>query len=124
MSAIDPQIIKELRELQSGGTSDFLAELIDLFLRDLALHLENMRKGLAAKDGALLLRTSHTVKGSSGNLGARGLSAIAARLHAAVQAQDWAAAATLVAEVEREAGAVDSELKAEKDRPGIAPSGQ
>lgn len=117
MAVIDLQIIRELRELQSGGTSNFLAELIDLFLRDLALHLDNLRKGLSAKDVALLTRTAHTVKGSSGNLGARGLSAIAARLHTAAQAQDWAAAATLVAEIEREVGAVDAELKVERDRP-------
>lgn len=117
MASIDSGIMQELRDLQSASSSNFLPELIDLFLQDLARHRKALRESLAAEDGEALKRTTHTLKGSAGNLGAMGLSSLAAQLHAAAHVGDWARAGSLGEEFEREARAVVDELKAERDRP-------
>jgi HPt (histidine-containing phosphotransfer) domain-containing protein len=116
MAAIDPQVMAELRALQTGGSPTFLAELIDIFLKEQAQHLSRLRKAFDARDSAVLERVAHTMKGSCGNLGARDLSRVCAELQGIAKTGDWPRTEALVVRIETDATVVESELRAEKSR--------
>ncbi len=116
MAAIDPQVMAELRALQTGGSPTFLAELIDIFLKEQAQHLSRLRKAFEDRDTAVLERVAHTMKGSCGNLGARELSKVCADLQGIAGAGDWPRIESRVVQIERAAVVVEAELRAEKTR--------
>lgn len=116
MAAIDPQVMAELRALEAGGSPTFLSELIDIFLKEQAQHLSRLRQAFDARNAAVLERVAHTMKGSCGNLGARELSRVCAELQGVAKTGDWPRAEALVVRIEKDAVAVESELRAEKSR--------
>ncbi|MEJ7849046.1 MAG: PAS domain S-box protein [Pyrinomonadaceae bacterium] len=68
--AVDLSVIGSLREMQQEGKPDFVTEIIDLFLEDAALQLNQLRAALAANDSEERKRLAHLIKGSSANVGA------------------------------------------------------
>jgi len=67
---LDRKIINGLRELQAEGEPDFLTELIDLFLEDSGILMDEMKVGLESFDMGMVRQAAHTLKGSGGSLGA------------------------------------------------------
>jgi len=117
MGTLNPRVIEELRSLQTEGSSGFVAELIDLFTKEAVQHLSNLRAGVERRDATLVERSAHTLKGSSGNLGAEGLSRLAAQLQTLARTPDWDRIAALVGDLEREWVLVEADLRSERDRP-------
>src|SRR5206468_1597984 len=68
-----------LRALDPGN-DEFLREIIGIFLDDTPRRIGELDESLAAKDGAKFTRAAHSIKGSSANLGAMALRAIAETL--------------------------------------------
>ncbi len=116
MPSVNPKVIADLRALASAGSPGFLAELIDIFVKEAEGHLVKLRESYAAKDAPTFERSAHTLKGSSGNLGAQAMSRLCHDLQAVGHAGDWAKAGTALAALEEEYRAVKSELEAEKGR--------
>jgi HPt (histidine-containing phosphotransfer) domain-containing protein len=116
MGAINPKVISDLRSLQSAGSPDFLAEIIDLFLKEAGLHLAALHEALAARDARVFERSAHTLKGSCGNLGAQAMSRICSELQSLGHLADWTRAGELLPGLEEEFKAVKAELEAEKGR--------
>lgn len=114
MTAINAKVIAELREISPGPGSTFLAEIIDLFLKEGAAYLERLREALKARDPHLLEHAAHTLKGSSGNLGAQELSRLSAELQNTAKSADWPRAEAQVAAIEHEFSRARIELEAEK----------
>lgn len=114
MAAIDARILADLRSLQSASAPGFLTELIDLYLKESAQHIAVILASLASRDAHALERAAHTLKGGSGNLGAKALSALCSQLQTAARAADWAVSAELVPRIEVEYKAGVAELKAER----------
>jgi HPt (histidine-containing phosphotransfer) domain-containing protein len=54
----------------TGGEMEFVDELVDTYLEDGEEQLIGLRDGLAAGDGAALVRPAHSLKSSSLNVGA------------------------------------------------------
>lgn len=73
--SVSMDVIEELRELADEDTPEFLKELLHSFLADAERHLESMQIGLDEGDLPKVMHASHTLKSSSANLGALGLSA-------------------------------------------------
>jgi signal transduction histidine kinase/CheY-like chemotaxis protein/HPt (histidine-containing phosphotransfer) domain-containing protein len=71
---IDRAVIESLRELGGEEDSGLLMELIELFLADAPKHVQAMTEALESGDVEALERAAHTLKSSSANLGALGLS--------------------------------------------------
>ena len=117
VAAINQKVIDDLRALQSAGSPGFLAELIDLFLKEAEVHVSKLRDALAARDARVFERSAHTLKGSCGNLGAQAMSRICADLQNVGHGADWNRAAELLPTLEAEFSAVQTELRAERDRP-------
>ena len=116
VSSLNRKLLEDLREIERSGSPGFLAELIDLFLKEAAAHLAALRSALAIKDARAFERTAHTLKGSSGNLGATGMSRICAELQDMGHATDWTRAAELLPRLDAEYERVKADLLAEKGR--------
>jgi len=76
-SPMDPAVVDSLREL---GGDDMLADLVELFLEDAEPRLAALGEAVKADDASAVERVAHSLKGSSGNMGAHGMSRLAAEL--------------------------------------------
>jgi two-component system, sensor histidine kinase and response regulator len=110
-SVIDQAQIASLREIQQPGEPDLLTELIDLFLNEAASDLKALRKALIEDDAAEVKRLTHRLKGSSANMGATQLAAIAGELESKDPTKETSA---LMAQIENEFELVWHALKAEQ----------
>ena len=70
------QSIDALRELSPDSASEFLRELIEIYLLDTPLRLTELEEALNKKDLPSLARAAHTIKGSSSNFGATKLTTL------------------------------------------------
>ncbi len=66
VSPVDPHIFETVREV----LGETFAATIEAFLKDVAAHLDELRAAALRRDADTLLHIAHTLKGSSGNLGA------------------------------------------------------
>jgi histidine phosphotransfer protein HptB len=61
----------------SDGDQDFELELLNLFIEDAQYHLDAATEAIALQDCKALEREAHHLKGSSSNVGAQSMQAIA-----------------------------------------------
>jgi HPt (histidine-containing phosphotransfer) domain-containing protein len=79
-SIADPTL-RGLRELAAAcGEPEQFDQLVDLFLNELTSTLPSMHQALARKDADELERLAHSLKGSSGSMGAGSLAALSSAL--------------------------------------------
>lgn len=74
---IDPQAIENLRALNPDDNDEFLREIAGIFLEDTPLRIAELEQSLGAGDISKFTRAAHSIKGSSANLGAMALRAVA-----------------------------------------------
>lgn len=72
--ALDADVIQALLELADDDDPDFFSDLIDQFMDDTRTLLDTMRAAIAADDATTMERRAHTLKASSANVGALGMS--------------------------------------------------
>ena len=77
---IDPEAIENLRALTPDDPDTFLRDIIGIFLDDTPARIAELRASFAAGDQSQFTRAAHSIKGSSSNLGATQLRAIAGEL--------------------------------------------
>ena len=116
-SAIDPAAIANLRKLAEPGEPDAAVELIDLFLRDTPVKIQDLQSAIARSDAPALKESAHGLKGSASNLGARRLARLCADLEKRSEAGALAEAAELFAQVTEEYARVCFILEQEKRKP-------
>jgi CheY-like chemotaxis protein len=114
--SLDLSMIRALRGLCGPDQVDPAAELIDMFIRDGGACLDKMRLALQAGDAALLRSSSHSLKGSSSNLGARRLSSMCARMQKLAEACELAEVTPTLDQACSEFARVRGLLLAEKER--------
>jgi HPt (histidine-containing phosphotransfer) domain-containing protein len=78
--AVDVAMLTSLEEAQIEGEPDLLVELIDLYLEDASAKIDALWEALATSDEMLLRRLAHSLRGSSGNLGAHRMAAVCEEL--------------------------------------------
>ena len=86
---LDPEKIASLRELGELSGEDIIHELAELFFEIAPERIARMRKAIDERDGASLQHAAHTLRGASGNLGARAMHVCCAELEAAGAASSW-----------------------------------
>jgi PAS domain S-box-containing protein len=94
---LDQNVLDELRKLEADGAPDLLADLIGLFQQETPPLLDSIRDAVATGNADKLRAAAHTLKGSSGSLGARGLAALCADLERVGRSGSVAGAAALLA---------------------------
>ena len=109
-SVLDPEVLANLRDL---GDAELLAELAGMFFDDASSRLEELREAVGAGDAAGVERVAHTLKGSSGNMGATRISAICSELQDVGAPGNLARARELFGGLEEEFGRVRPALEAE-----------
>ena len=94
-SVLDASVLDSLRELGGDDDPGLLSELIGIFLEDAPLRMKEIESALASGDIKLLERAAHTLKSSSANIGARGLSSICRQMEDRARAADAASCTAL-----------------------------
>ena len=99
---IDMKVIKSLRELQDDDSDAFLHELIDLFLKTASVHIGRIGENLRNSDAKGLVLSSHTLKGSSVNLGAIPMADLCRRIEEKSKKDELSGVDELLLAVEKE----------------------
>ena len=110
---LDHAVIEGLREL---GDPEMLQELGGMFFDDANSALRALREALQGNDAHSVELVAHMLKGSSGNMGARRMSALCAQLEDAGASGDLSRAPQLLGDLEAEFGRVRPALEAEMSR--------
>jgi len=106
-------VLSSLRaEFEEAGDLDEFAAIIDLYVRNARRNCAAAREALAKTDMEALGLAAHSLKGSSGSVGACRLSALSERLEAVAGGTRAEDAGVLVGELERELGLVEQVLTA------------
>ena len=109
-SVIDPQAIANLRALNPGDDDEFLREIAGIFLEDTPQRIAELDDSLATGDISKFTRAAHSIKGSSSNLGATALRAVAEKLEHQARTSGLGSVIALVNEVKTEFGRAQGEL--------------
>jgi HPt (histidine-containing phosphotransfer) domain-containing protein len=70
---LDPGVVESLRQLTPPGEADVLGEILNLFLDEVPKKIHSLRSAVTAGDAMQVQRIAHSLKGSSGNIGARAM---------------------------------------------------
>ena len=112
-SSLDADVIMSLRDL---GDNEMLSELARLFVNDTSSNLATLKAAIEKGDADSVKRVVHTLKGSSGNIGATRMAAICSKLEDVSALEDLSAAPALLerleVEFERVRSALDTEIEA------------
>jgi HPt (histidine-containing phosphotransfer) domain-containing protein len=109
-NVIDLEAIENLRSLNPGDDDAFLREIRDIFFEDTPIRLGELDQTLVSGDVTKFARTAHTIKGSSGNLGAAKLRDLAHELEQRAKTSGLHGLAPLVAEIRIEYNRTRDEL--------------
>ena len=110
-SAIDPEAINNLRDLNPGDGGEFLKEIISIYIEDTPKRIADLKSSLAAGDVATFTRSAHTIKGSSANVRAFLLKGVAERMESLSRREGLKGMPTLVADCEAEFAKASAELR-------------
>ncbi len=110
--AIERSAIEQIRALQTEGV-DILSRVIEIYLAESPSLLARLDRTIAAGDGPELWRTAHSLKSSSGNLGARRLSHLCRELETMGRNATLGGASEVLAEVQKEFARVREALARE-----------
>jgi CheY-like chemotaxis protein/HPt (histidine-containing phosphotransfer) domain-containing protein len=113
---LDASVLASLKELREPGQPDPVAELIHLYLKDAKPKIESIEGFLSARKGVELKSVVHSLKGSSNNLGARGLAGLFLEMENECKAGRWERLGQLLAQVKAEFQKVQERLLAEIHR--------
>ena len=118
---LDRQALDRIRSMQQQGGPDILATVIELYLDGSRDQVQKIRDSVAASDTKGVCEAAHTLKSSSANLGALGLSSIAKQLELTRRESDSGMlrplTEDLVTEYERVVEALREELQRKEPPP-------
>jgi HPt (histidine-containing phosphotransfer) domain-containing protein len=109
----NPLLIR-LQELEQETDSEFVNELIDIYLNETPRQIKAITTALATGVSTALMISAHTLKGSSLNLGAKQLSVLCLKLEELGRAGSSIPENTSTAEIEKEYENVKTMLLAYK----------
>jgi two-component system sensor histidine kinase/response regulator len=77
---LDVEMLNTWRNLTEEGESDFLTEIIDLFIENTPPLISEIHKAFAEQNAVQLQRFAHKLKGSSANVGAKSMASLCEEL--------------------------------------------
>jgi DNA-binding response OmpR family regulator len=110
LTAIDRNMIRSIQSIAGDGSTELLNELIELFLSSTPQRIEEMELALQEGDPVKLYRPAHSLKGSSGQMGAVRLQQICGSLEAVGKAGTLNGVAPLIQELKAEMERVSQDL--------------
>jgi HPt (histidine-containing phosphotransfer) domain-containing protein len=109
-AVLDPVVIESLRQLTPPGEPDVLAEVLTIFLHETPKRLGRVQEAWRLGDHAEVHRTAHSLKGSTGNIGARSMFVICRDLDEKMRSTDLSHVPELLAALTREYARVEAEI--------------
>ena len=94
--ALDEDVIRELRSLDEPGEDGFFSGLVQEFSEEGARLLGGVHQAAEAGDVMAMRNFAHSLKGSSGSMGATGLAALCGQLEALGRRNDMPGARSLL----------------------------
>jgi HPt (histidine-containing phosphotransfer) domain-containing protein len=108
---LDPDVVKSLRQLTPAGEPDVLVEILTVFLDDVPKRIVALRAAAAAGDAFAMQHAAHSLKGSSGNIGARALHDVCRQLDDRARSGDLTRVTPLLESLATEYDKVEVEIK-------------
>ncbi len=109
---IDDAVFEGIRIALEGSDADLLAEVIHLYLDELARLTDGIRQAIMDQDSTRLRRSAHNLKGSSANLGAGHLASLCLEMQGLAEANRFESAHIQLALILAECDRVRAALKA------------
>jgi CheY-like chemotaxis protein len=109
---LDEGVLATLRGLQEEGGPDILKKLTELFLEDAPHQIAALREAVQAGETQAVGRIAHTLKGSSGSMGATRMAAVCSELEEVGTSGDSYRAPELLKRLEEEFRRVRAALEA------------
>ena len=85
-----------------GGAEEQLSEIVDVFIEDIPVQLEELKQGIKENDAAVIRAQGHRIKGASANVGAEAMRQAACEIELAGTDGKLDTAPGLVAKLEHE----------------------
>jgi len=112
-SAIDPNIFKQLESLEESSGKPFVPGILEAFLDSASELMETLRAALHAEDKQRVNQAAHSLKSSSANVGAIGLSLACKDVETLARNGDKISPTDHAIRIEREYGRVVAALSRE-----------
>jgi two-component system, sensor histidine kinase and response regulator len=100
--ALDLSVLESRRGRQREGEPDKLARIVDLFIDDVPLRLDELRQAVERGEAQKVEETAHMLKGGSGYMGAVQMAEICARIQELGASGELSAAPELLDDLEAE----------------------
>jgi len=109
--ALDPDVVESLRQLTPPGEADVLSEILNLFLDEVPKKIHTLRAAVTAGDAVQVQRIAHSLKGSSGNIGARAMYDVCRQLDDRARSEEMSRLQLLADVLDREYAKVEAEIR-------------
>ncbi|MFY9223768.1 MAG: response regulator [Blastocatellia bacterium] len=113
---IDLSVVESLLQIQVPGEPNLLLELIDMFVKDAPKKLDILRNALQQSNFVEVRRIAHTLKGSSGSLGANQMMKICAEMEQRCKNNSFEGLENLLLQLEMEFIRAESVLLHEREK--------
>ncbi len=80
LHVINPEAIANLQALSEDDGGEFLREILSIYLQDTPQRIAELHAAITSGDVPVFSRAAHTIKGSSSNVGAEQVRAVAEQL--------------------------------------------
>jgi HPt (histidine-containing phosphotransfer) domain-containing protein len=117
---LDRQVLDQLSTLLTNGKPELLARAINLYLVESPKLIQKMKQAAGANDAPEIVRSAHSLKSSSANVGAKMLSRYCGDIEASARRADTEEASKIFAKIETEHSRVQSALSAEFEQLPVA----
>lgn len=110
-NAVDPAVLLEFESLMGEDAHEMVVDLVDLYINNSPMLIEQMRRQITAQRLPELQRAAHTLKGNSFQLGANALGDICFTMEKLAKSGSIDGAADLLVQIEQEFQRVKQELE-------------
>ena len=108
--ALDPAVVERLRQLTPPGEPDVLREILTVFLAEVPRRIDALKTAWRQGGAADVQRLAHSLKGSTGNIGADAMFDVCRRIDARAKAGELQIA-DLVEALDREYARVELAIR-------------
>ena len=113
---LDQQVLDQLKELQNSDNPDLLARVLTLYMQESPKEMARLAEAVSNNDADAVGNAAHSLKSSSGNVGATAMTQLCTQLQSAGRSGDLDFASELYPQIVAEQQRVQTALKQKLQR--------